>query len=98
MRLDRSLLHDTERTDEREPSAADLELAARLETETAVEHAAEAEALMSPPERDAPESTTAKSFEEFIESASRAAEDSLHEEEPLRLALMQRSGPVVRRR
>ena len=72
------------RKDEPEPSAADLELVARLEDETAAEHAAEAEAMMSPPERDAPDTPTDESFEELIEPAPKAAEESLHEEEPLR--------------
>ena len=88
VRLDHSLLQDTERRDEPEPSAADLELAARLEAETAAEHAAEAEAMMSPPERDAPDTPTDESFEELIELAPKAAEESLHEEEPLRQALL----------
>ena len=88
VRRDHSLLQDTERIDEPEPSAADLELAATLEAETAAEHAAEAEALVSPPERDAPDSLTAESFEEFIEPTPKAAEESLHEEEALRQALL----------
>lgn len=88
VRLDHSLLQDTERIDEPEPSVADLEVTATLDAETLAEHAAEAEALISSPERDAPDAPTAESFEELIEPAPKAADESLHVEEPLRQALL----------
>ena len=56
VRLDPSLLEEAERTDAGEPSPADLELAAILDAETVAERAAEAEAMVSPAERYAPDS------------------------------------------
>jgi hypothetical protein len=84
VRLDPSLLEEAERTDEAEPSVADLELAAMIEAETAADRAAEAEAVVSPAERNAPDSV--EDFEEFM-ATQPATDEALQVEDALQQAL-----------
>ena len=84
VRLDPSLLEEAERTDEAEPSPADLELAAMLDAETAAERAAEAEALVSSAER-----AELESMEDLEEAAATqpATDEVLQVEDALQQAL-----------
>lgn len=83
VRLDASLLEEAELADEAEPSVADLELAAMREAEAAADRGAEARMLVTPAERDAPDSLTPEGLESLIEGAPRAAEKSLHVDDAL---------------